>query len=398
MLSKLSSEALLKSVLAAMAALTVGMLALRAWDAATELATAQRILQVVDASGPAFTAMINQRTDRSTTARTWQAADPISATNRTYLGQLREAEMPALRKTLQLLKAIEFTEKDRLLPDLQRAEAILLRLQEEYWAGVTKPKSARRAALADEYTAAGLALQAALEAISANLIAGIMDHDAAIDRTLRIKQLAWAVRNSAGEGSLLISQGLAAGKLLPEARLRYVRFNGQAQASWEAIEDMMRGSLASPAFIDAIAAARRDFFATDYAATRERLMTALIEGTKPEMTADEWSPYTVPKLGAMLGVAEAALAEARSHAATSHAGAMTNLILAAGLVVLSGLVSVLGVAAVSRRIIQPLRRIRDGMSRLAAGDLTAEIDVGARRDEIGALVVQFCGGVYLPLD
>jgi methyl-accepting chemotaxis protein len=389
MLSKLSSEAPLKSVLAAMAVLTVGMLSLRAWDAATQLAATDRILQVVEASGPAFTAMINQRTDRSTTTRTWQAADPISANNRAYLSQLRDAEMPALRKTLQLLAGVEFAEKDRLLPALQRAEGTMSRLQEEYWAGVTKPKSARRAALADEYNAAGLAMQDTLENISANLIAGIKGQSASIDRTLQIKQLAWAVRNSAGEGSLLISQGLTAGKALPEARLRYVRFNGQAQASWDAIEDMVRGSQASPAFTGALATARRDFFATDYAATRERLLTALIDGTKPEMTADEWSPYTVPKLGAMLGVAEAALAEARSHASASHSAALASLITAIALVALSALVSVVGVFAVSRRIILPLRRLRDGMSRLAAGDLAAEVDVGTRRDEIGELAQAF---------
>ena len=389
MLSKLSSEALLKSVLAVMAVLTVGMLSLRAWDAATQLAGTDRILEVVEVSGPAFIAMINQRTDRSTTSRTWQAADPITEGNRTILSRLRDAEMPALRKTLQLLRAIDFAGKDRLLPALIQAEATMSRLQEEFWAGVTKPKSARRAALADEYTAAGLAMQEALENISANLIAGIQGQDATIDRTLHIKQLAWAVRNSAGEGSLLISQGLTAGKLLPAARLRYVRFAGEAQASWDAIEGMVRGSQAPAAFTAVLATTRRDFFAADYAATRERLLTALIEGTKPEMTADEWSPYTVSRLGTMLSVAEAALTEARTHASTSHRAAMTGLIVTTALVALSVLVSVFGMFAVSRRIIRPLRRLRDGMSRLAAGDLAAEIDIGARRDEIGALAQAF---------
>ena len=388
-MSRLSAETLLKSVLAAMAVLTLGMLGLRAWDAALLLGSTSRTSQVVEVSGPAFTALINQRTDRSTTVRTWQADEPISAANRTYLSKLRDAEMPALRKTVTLLEAIEFAEKDRLLPALLRSEGMLQRLQEEYWAGVTKPKSTRRAPLADEYNTAGLAMQSAMEAISLNLVASIKGNDAAIDQMLQVKQLAWAVRNSGGEGSLLISQGLSAGKLPPDARLRYVRFSGQAQASWEAIEGLVAGSRVSPAFTDAIATARREFFAPDYAATRERLLTALIDGTKPEMTADDWSPYTVPKLGAMLGVADAALAEARTHAVAAHASAMTSLLTAVSLVLIAVLVSVLGVIAVAHRIIQPLRRLRDGMGRLAAGDLDAKVEVGERRDEIGELASAF---------
>ncbi len=389
MLSRLSAEALLKSVIAAMAVLALGMLGLRAWDAALLLGSTERTLQVVEASGPAFVALINQRTDRSTTVRTWQAEDPINAGNRAYLSKLRDAEMPALRKAATLLESIDFAEKDRLLPALLRAEGTLQRLQEEYWAGITKPKSARRAALADEYNAAGRAMQSAAEAISINLVAGIKGNDAAIDLMLQVKQLAWAVRNAGGEGSLLISQGLSAGKLPPEARLRSVGFNAQAQASWDAIESLLAGPPVSAAFTDAIAAARRGFFAPDYAATRERLLSALIDGTKPEMTADEWSPYTVPKLGAMLNVADAALAQAGTHAAAARGAAMNRLLMAVGLVLLAMLVSVLGVVAVSRRIIQPLRRLRDGMGKLAAGQLDAKVDVGTRRDEIGELAGAF---------
>ncbi len=389
MLSRLSSEVLLKSVLSAVAVLAVGMLSLRAWDAAVLLGGTERALRVVEASGPVFTAMINQRTDRSTTARTWAGAEPINAQNRAFLSKLREAEMPALRQAVLLLEGIGFADKDRLLPALQRSEATLHRLQVEYWDGVVKPKPERRAGLGEDYTTSGMAMQATLEGIAANLIASVKGADARIDQAFQVKQLAWAVRNLGGEASLLVSQGLAAGKLLPDARLRHARLSGGAQASWDAVEDIIGGTVVSPGLAAAISVARRDFFAADYTAMRERVIDALIEGARPEMLADDWSPYAVPKLGAMLGVAEAALAAARERAEAAHQAARISLIAYSVLLVLALTVSIAGLLAVSSRVIRPLRQLRDGMTRLAAGDLAAEVNVGARRDEIGVLAAAF---------
>ncbi len=389
MFATLSAKTLLRSVVAAVALIAVGLLTEDAWNALTALSRAERILRVVDVSGPVFTTLINQRTDRSTTMRTWTAAEPITAANRAYLSKLREGEMPALRATLEKLEGLAFTGREQLLPALQRHEQTLLRLQGEYWDGVAKPKSARRAGLAEEYNAEGLAMQATLETVAGNLISGIKLADPAIDQLLQIKQLAWAVRNNGGEGSLLISQGLTAGKLPPEARQRYHRFNGAAQASWEAIEDQLRGMPVSASFQSALAAAKKEFFAPDYAATRERLLTALIDGGKPEMTADEWSPYTVPKLGAMLAVAEVALAEARDRAMATRADAGMAVVLFLVLLAGTGTIAALGLLAISRRVILPLQMLRDAMSRLAAGDLSASVDLGARGDEIGVLAGTF---------
>ncbi|MCX7382950.1 MAG: HAMP domain-containing protein, partial [Alphaproteobacteria bacterium] len=297
--------------------------------------------------------------------------------------------MPALRMTLEKLEGLSFTGREQLLPALQRHEQTLLRLQGEYWDGVTKPKSARRPALGDEYVAEGLAMQAALETIAGNLISGIKLADPAVDQLMQIKQLAWAVRNNGGEASLLISQGLTAGKLPPEARKRYFSFNGGALASWEAIEDQLRGMPVSTGFQAALAAARKEFFAADYAATRERLLGGLIDGGKLEMSTDEWSQYTVPKLGAMLTVAEVALLEARERAEATRVSAWSDLLVSVGLLAGTMVIAALGLFAIGRRVIRPLQQLRDAMTRLAAGDLAATVDLGARRDEIGALAGSF---------
>ena len=54
-----------------------------------------------------------------------------------------------------------------------------------------------------------------------------------------------------------------------------------------------------------MAATKTAYFEPQYLALRDRLLTALIAGEKPEMTANQWSPITVGRLGAAVGVAEA---------------------------------------------------------------------------------------------
>ena len=385
MWSRWSARALLRVTFSAIALLAVAAFGLRAWEAWSARAEAERTLRVVEASGPAFVALVNQRTDRSTTVRSWAAEEPISADNRAYLVSLRDAEMPALRQTIVALGAVEFAERARMVAALEASESRLIALQKEFWEGVAKSKAGRRAALGQEYVDAGLALQTQLEQVSRALTAQVKLADPRILTLLQVRQLAWAVRNLGGEASLLVSQGLSAGRLPAEALPRYTAFFGGAKASWDAIEDVLAGTAFSAGFVETVANAKAVFFAADYAATRERLLATLIGGGTPEMSADAWSRYTVPKLGATQAVAKGALDEAQRIAGTTHAGALARLVVNLVLLAVAFAVSVGGAVLVSRHILKPLGQLRDAITRLANGDHGVTVDVGARTDEIGAL-------------
>ncbi len=115
------------------------------------------------------------------------------------------------------------------------------------------------------------------------------------------------------------------------------------------------------------------------------MLAGLIAGQKAESTADEWSRFVVPKLGAMLGVAEGALDAAKARAGATRDDAMGKLILSGGILLL-----ILGFVAASVRVIQtqiirPMQVIGHAMHQLAVGDLTAEAPFTQRRDEIGIL-------------
>ena len=83
----------------------VVLLGSQVWNAWTaSLTDNQRAEQVVAASRQIFTALINQRTDRSTTQRLWGGRGiPDRAKMKIYLKGLRDGEMPALAASNELL-------------------------------------------------------------------------------------------------------------------------------------------------------------------------------------------------------------------------------------------------------------------------------------------------------
>lgn len=256
--------------------------------------------------------------------------------------------MPALRTTVELVAPLEFADHDTQLANLRHSLATLTALQTEFWDGVSKPKASRRAKLGEEYMAEGIAVQTTLETISSHLFAEIRRVDAFANLMMEVKQLAWMARNTAGDASLLVSQGLAAGHLPADARQKYATNSAAAAALWTAIEDALYGVDLPRSFTDRIATAKQQFFAPDYLATRERMLNALITGDKPEMTVDQWTPYTVARLGAMLDVAEAALNTARDQAASGRDAETVRLALVSALLLAAILLSGASIMAVRR--------------------------------------------------
>src|SRR5664280_1241944 len=221
MLNRLTVSALLKAVILVTAFCVVVGFSLSAWDSWSRLQATGRISVIADASANLFKAMHNLRTDQSTTFRLLNADGPVASDIEKYLRDLRDAEMPAMAKALELLPSIEFAQKAALVPELDGLFKRLTALQKEFWDEVAEPKASRRAAAPQEYYDTTAALLVTLDKLSGTLAAAVNHQDATIDQLLAIKQNAWLLRNTAGEASLLISKGLAAGRMAPELRMTY---------------------------------------------------------------------------------------------------------------------------------------------------------------------------------
>jgi methyl-accepting chemotaxis protein len=217
------------------------------------------------------------------------------------------------------------------------------------------------------------------------LAAAVNHQDPVIDQLLAIKQIAWLLRNTAGEASLLVSNAITAGQVLPETHLKYVKFVGGTEIAWNALELTASGMQLPPALAAVVAATKTAYFEPDYLALRDRLLTTLMAGGKPELTANQWTPITVGRLGSAVKVAEAALDAAREHTATEHSAAQRSLALQLTLLASALALTFGAMMAVTGRVIKPLHNMRDAMLKVASGDLTVDTGYGERQDEIGAL-------------
>jgi len=385
MLNRLTVSALLKAVILITTVITVVQFSLSALESWQRLRTANRIALVADASASMFKAMDHLRSDRATTNRVLHNDDKLDSKMDTYIRGLRETEMPAMAHALEVLPAIGFARQDTLVGDLARLDKTLIGQQKEFWEEMDKPKASRRIALGKDYLETETSLLRTLETISGILAAEVNHQDPTIDQLLMIKQTAWLLRNTAGETSLLVSNGLAAGKVAPDVPRTYTKLVGGTEIAWKALELASAGMQLPPALSEALARTKSVYFDSQYLATRDRLMAALASGDKPEMVANQWSPYTVSRLAAAVGVAEAALEAAKVHIADQHSLALRSLILQLGLLIAAIALAAGALTIVGRRVIHPLHTMRDAMLKVAAGDLAVETGYTGRKDEIGGL-------------
>ncbi|VIO66338.1 Methyl-accepting chemotaxis protein III [Bradyrhizobium ivorense] len=385
MLNRLTVSALLKAVILVTSFCVVVAISLNAWESFGRLQVASRIFVIADASANLFKAMHNLRTDRSTTSRLLGSDAPVDWEIEKYLRNIRDTEMPAISNALTALGSFEFAQQKTLVGELDRLFKTATTLQNEFWDAMAKPKASRRPALAKDYTDTVNALLDTMDKLSGVLAADVNHKDAMIDQLLAIKQIAWLLRNTAGEASLIVSTGLNKGSVTPEIRTSYTRFVGGIEAAWSALELTTAGMQLPQALSSAMAANKTAYFEPQYLTLRDRLLDTLAAGGKPELTANQWTPLTVGRLAAAVGVAEAALDAAKAHAASQYSSAREALIVQLALLAAAIGLTVGAMLVVSRRVIAPLHRMRDAMLKVASGDLSVDTGYAGRGDEIGAL-------------
>lgn len=384
MFSHLSVNVLLKSVIATLAAIVVSVLAYDAWQTWSRLEAETRIAKVADANAHLFTALHNLRVDRALTNRDLIAEAPVSAIN-ANVRDSRAAEVPALRSAIELLRSIDFPGRQEAIAGLDQSLKKLIALQEESAAAFMQPKSARRAALAQEFFAETGTLLTTLDRLSSQVTRLVKLDDPLIDQLMELKQLAWIARNAAGDSSVLISNVLGGQQLPADALVRQAAFLSRVDTAWGALEDLAAGLPLPPQFAAALEKAKKEFFAPDFANLRAQTLGKLVAGEKVDMTSQQWAALSIPKLGALLGVAEVALDLAKQHAEEAHSEAKRSLVMEAGLVVLALALTGGLMVMISRRVTRPLHVIQDGMMKLASGDLSVAEAYTGRHDEIGAL-------------
>jgi HAMP domain-containing protein len=385
MLNRLTVSGLVKAVIILMAIGVVTAISVSAWESWARLQQAGRISVVAEISANLFKAMHTLRTDRASTNRALNAERAIDADSEKYLRAVHDSEVPALRSAVALLPSVDFNDKATLLPALSQLVEKLTAQQAQAWDAARQPKASRPATLAKDYMATTAALLETLDKLTAQLTAAVNHNDPVIDQLLSIKQNAWLLRDTAGEASIRVSTAMSNGGVTPEVRQAYVKFTGGIQVAWNALELATSGMQLPASLTGAMAAAKSAYFDPQYTSLRDRLIEAVANGEKTEITADQFTPITVGRMGSAITVGERALEEAKGHTLAQWSAARLSLILQL-LLLASALVLAFGsVMLVNRRVIKPLHAIRDAMLKVAAGDLSVDAGHTQRHDEIGAL-------------
>ncbi len=382
-MNRLSVGILLKSVIAMLAAAIVVVLALGAWASWSRLATINQIAAVADASSHLFTALHNLRVDRATTSRDTLADKQFAAVN-PQVQAVRAAEMAALNSALVALQNVDFPEQQAAISDLRQRVQKLASLHTESAAAYLQPKAARRPGLAKEFMDETNALLETLDKLSSQLTHLVKLDDAFIDELLELKQLGWVVRNAGGDASVVVSNTLGGQPLPADALLKYTANVSKLETAWAALEDLASGRPMPARFTEALANAKRVYFAPEYTELRTKTLKALIAGEPVSMTADQWAPLSVSKLATLLGVAEAALSVAKDYAADQRAAAIWKLSVELALLAVAVLLAAGMILVVTRRVTRPLHVIQEAMLKVVNGDLTLEVGYADRKDEIGA--------------
>ncbi len=382
MLNRISVSTLLKSVIAILAVVAIVVLSLGAWNSWVRLATVNRIAIAADVSADIFTALHNLRVDRSYSTRDLNSDKQFTAMP-PALKELREADMPALKSALTKLEAAEFPERQKSVDSLRDAIKKLTALHEESAAALLKPKAARRQGLAGEYFNETGAILKLLETISTQLTQSVKLTDSYVDQLMDIKLLAWAARDAGGDNAVIITNGLSGLPVPQDLAIKYAVNDAKIEIAWASLQEIASGLPTPPYFAAALERAKNEYFGREFTELRLNIIKALVAHQANSFKPTDWSNHSVPMLGSILGVAEAALKSAKDYASSQRTEASWALwselgLLAAAIVLAAGMMLV-----VSRRVTSPLVQIQQGMIKVAAGDFSVVLPGLDRKDEIG---------------
>jgi HAMP domain-containing protein len=151
---------------------------------------------------------------------------------------------------------------------------------------------------------------------------------------------------------------------------------------WTALQATAAGAPLPASLAEAMVAAKSAYFDPQYLTLRDRLLGALLSGEKPEMTANQWSPFTVGRMASAVNVAERALEAAREHTSAQHGFALRSLLMQLALLVAVIVLSCAVMLAIRRRVIIPLHTLRDAMLQVSSGDLSVDTDMLSARTRL----------------
>ena len=374
----------LRVLLGTMLAVLIAALAVPAWTAIGQLREATQVVAVARAGQSVFAALQYLRPERGSVQAALTAPAPADAALLDSFAALRAKATPAVEAVLRDCAVAGCANDDPQLTAFASSVERLRAARQDADAASRLPLAERPAGLVAAWYTASSDTVTRLDHLSATLTARVRLVDAPIAELMAVKQLGWAIRDSAGLERNLYSDGINAKGLPAAAQMQMASYRGRVESGWSMLRELTTRAGAPARVVAAMEAAAADYFG-NFDKQRSTLHAALLAGQPPPVALTEWLRVSNQALDSLIQIPNAAVAEAQSYAERRAVEANGRLWLQAGLLGLGVLVGGSGFLFVTSRITTPVHAISATMRRLARGELDAIIAGADRRDEIGEM-------------
>src|SRR5690348_566850 len=233
-----SIKVLLQALTGLMALALVVMFATSAERAYKSRATAERIHAVIGISRDLFMAMQAIRFERGTLASVLDTATPADQGAQHDIAGLRAGANTALASALAETQKMGIPLSDPDLAKIIDAREEFDRIRASTDAALRLPKGERPPTLSGLVVAAGGKFVDSIDTFSERLSAEINQADPLITEMMKIKQIAWVVRDAADADRLAVGALIGAGEgFTPTQQLPFAAFAGQMDAGWQVISE-----------------------------------------------------------------------------------------------------------------------------------------------------------------
>ncbi|HEX4192289.1 MAG TPA: HAMP domain-containing protein, partial [Stellaceae bacterium] len=375
----------LQAVTGLMALALVTIFATSAERAYDRRITAQHIHAVVSVSRDLFTAMQTIRVERGTVNTGLETATPIDPDTQREIAALRRRANAALDAAFAEIAEMGIPLSHAGVAQILSARAEFDRMRVSADAAMLLSKNERPPTLSGLWIASGGKLTNSLDALSEQLSGEINQADPLIAEMMKIKQIAWIVRDAADADRLNVGSIITGSDTVtPAQKLQFAELGGRIDAGWQVIAEDARWLALPQPIEDSVAKAQKLYF-QDLRSRRKALLDDIASGKPSPITGVEWVNLSNPGLEAIMNLANTAFDQSDALAATEESDATRRL---AGALVLTLFFLGFGLFAVSfviRRIAQPMADITTAMRAVADGDLDRAAPFAERQDEIGEL-------------
>ncbi|MDP4003981.1 HAMP domain-containing protein, partial [Methylobacterium sp. NEAU K] len=350
----------------------------------TQAAQSQTVITLVQASRALLQTLYMTRLERGSTLQFLAADEPMDGETLSSLYGDRQRVITGMTEAMALVSGLDLPAVKATLGRFQAARERVDPLRPRIDAALRVPRTQRDAAVTDEARTAFQALLDTLIATTDAVDAAIPRSDAILERGLALKRAAWAARMASGAVALRVQTSLSAGTFWsPAETVAAAEERGRVDATWKAATEAALD--VSDKVRVAFERAQANNFEGVPLARRLAVATALSRHEPPEITLQQARKFDTPEQGTLVDLAFVCLDEMIERAEALAHEARSMLVRNAAALLVSVLLVGLGLFALFRFVLRPIRTMTATMQALAAGDASVELPQREFRNEIGAM-------------